>query len=103
MDLCSHLKDKDLKAFNFHDFLEFDLVLYFTYAVAGGKRYLLGEKDENLEKDKKKYQRMKLLDTILKTIFYVIVFWYTFIRYDIFGVSRMFCSLVNRYHALRNC
>lgn len=35
MDLCKDLKNEDMKAFNFHDFLEYDLILYFRYAVLG--------------------------------------------------------------------
>lgn len=103
MELCSSLKDTDLKSFNFHDFLEFDLVLYFSYAVAGGKRYLLGEKDEDIPKHKKKYHRMKILDATVKAIAYFFCFWLIFVRYDIFGASGLFCSLINRYHAYKSC
>jgi hypothetical protein len=97
MALCNSLKIQDLKAFNFHDFLEFDLVLYFRHAVLGGRRYLLGEKDERLPMAKRKYRVMKALDTFVKGMFYSFLFFMIFIKYDVFGISKRFCSVLHYY------
>lgn len=103
MDLCRHLKDSDLKSFNFHDFLEFDLVLYFSYAVKGGRKFLLGEKDEDIPKHKRKYFRMRMLDKTVKFILYFTLFWFTFVKFDLFGVSGVFCKLVGYYQGNKIC
>lgn len=95
MALSSHLKLQDLKAFNFLDFLEYDLVLYFRHAILGSKKYLLGESEENLPAAKKKYRMMKVLDTIVKTFAYCFVFYMIFIKYDIFGItSNILCNIL---------
>lgn len=86
-----------MKAFNYHDFLEYDLVLYFRHAVMGGRKYLLGEKDERLPMAKRKFRRMKALDRIVKALAYSFVFFIFFIKYDIFGISKRFCSVLNYY------
>lgn len=98
MDLCNNLKIQDIKAFNFNDFVEFDLVLYFRHAVLGGRRYLLGEKDDRIPYAKKKYQMMKFLDRLVKTLFYGLIFFMVFIRYDAFGITRMFCNFFTRFN-----
>lgn len=98
MSLCSNLKIQDLKPFNFNDFLEYDLILYFRYAVVGGRKYLLGEQDERIPIAKKKYRRMKILDLVVKSLVYGLFFWLVFIKYDIFGVSRRFCAMMKYYH-----
>lgn len=69
-----------MKAFGYLDFLEYDLILYFRYAVLGGRRYLLGEKDENLPKAQKNFRRMRLLDYFVKTLLGAILFYYVFIK-----------------------
>lgn len=98
MSLCSNLKLQDLKSFYFNDFMEFDLILYFRYAVLGGKKYLLGETEERIPIAKRKYRRMKLLDQAVKAFFCILLFWLIFIKYDILGVSRKFCISIGRYH-----
>lgn len=98
MALCSNLKTQDLKSFNFLDFLEFDLVLYFRGCVLGGRRYLLGEKDDRLPIALRKYKIMKYLDKFVKVLFYGSIFFLIFIKYDIFGVSRKFCSMIQNYN-----
>lgn len=87
-----------MKAFNFNDFVEYDLVLYFRHAVLGGRRYLLGEKDERIPIAKKKYQMMKLLDGFVKTIFYGLIIFMVFIRYDTFGITRKFCKFFEHFY-----
>lgn len=103
MALCNNLKIQDLKAFNFHDFLEFDLVLYFRHAVLGGRRYLLGEKDERIPIAKKKYRLMKLLDGLMKTFVYGFLYFMIFIKYDVFGITKMICMISNYYNNYTKC
>ncbi len=94
MELSANLKLEDLKAFNFHDFLEFDLVLYFRHAVLGARRYLLGEKDERIPMAKRKYRTMKILDAIVKILFFGFWFFIIFIKYDILGIKRLLCTML---------
>lgn len=68
INLNHDLKLNDVRTFGYLDFLEYDLILYFRYAVLGARRYLLKQKDENLEKAKKNYQRMRFLDIFVKTL-----------------------------------
>lgn len=96
IELCSFLKLEDVKAFNFTDFLEFDLILYFRYAVLGGRRYLLGEKDDDLPKARRKYKRMWALDKFVKLMFYGFIFYYIFIRQNFLSISTLFCGLIAR-------
>ncbi|KAG5684738.1 hypothetical protein PVAND_013952 [Polypedilum vanderplanki] len=98
MALCLHLKLQDLKAFDFHSFLTYDLVLYFRNASLGARKFLLGEEEDNILQAQTKLKRLKLLDAIIKTFIYCILFWYFLIKYDTFGLSRIFCGLVKRYH-----
>jgi hypothetical protein len=99
MELCTHLKLEDLKSFNFTDFVEFDLVLYFRYAVWGGRKYLLGEKDSTIEYSKRKYHRMKTVDAFLKAVLFTSILWLVFIKYDFFGTTRLLCYVANFYRA----
>jgi hypothetical protein len=82
-----------MKAFNFHDFLEFDLILYFRYAVLGGRRYLLGEKDKNLPKARRHFVRMRLLDRTVKTIIWGCLFYYIIMNQNFMFLSSTFCAL----------
>jgi hypothetical protein len=93
MGLCNDLKLKDMKAFNFHDFLEFDLILYFRYGVLGGRRYLLGEKDENLPNARRRFLRMRLLDRTLKTLVWGSLFYYIVMKQNFMFLPSLFCSL----------
>lgn len=83
-----------MKAFNFYDFLEFDLILYFRYAVLGGRRYLLGEKDEDLPKARRNSRRMKMLDYFVKSLLYGLTFYYIFIKHDFLTILSTFCKLI---------
>jgi fatty acyl-CoA reductase len=98
MDLCSHLKLQDLQQFDFHDFLTFDLVLYFKNSTIGARRYLMGESDDKLPQAKKKYRKMVLLDAFVKVLFISVLLWCLLIKFDTFGLSRLYCSLIRRYH-----
>lgn len=68
-----------MKSFSFIDFLEYDLILYFRYAVLGGRRYLLGEKDVNLPRARKHFRRMYVLDKVLKVLFFGSLLYYIFL------------------------
>lgn len=97
INLSNDLKLTDLKAFYFNEFLEFDLILYFRYAVLGARRYLLGEKDVGLPQARKKYQRMKFLDYFVKSLLYGFVFYVIFVKHDFLMVCSSFCKLIGCY------
>lgn len=88
MTLCSSLRDEDDKAFYYKDFTEYDMRLYFSNCILGARRYLLGEKDEDLPKARLQYDRLKILDKCVKIVFYGILFYVLFIRYDLISVSK---------------
>lgn len=94
INLSHDLKLKDMKAFYINDFLEFDLILYFRYAVLGGRRYLLKEKDENLPKARTNYRRMKYLDIFVKTLIFAGLFYFIFIKHNFLLISSTYCKLI---------
>ena len=81
--LGREIRHEDIKDFNYRDFIEFDIMLYFRNCILGARRYLLHEKDEDLPNARKHYKRMKVLDKVVKSIFYFIVFYYIFIKFDV--------------------
>lgn len=93
INLSTDLKLADMKAFAFNEFLEFDLILYFRYAVLGARRYLLGEKDKNLPRARRHFLRMKFLDLFLKSLVYGFIFYYILIKHDFLKISSTFCKL----------
>lgn len=99
ISLSSDLKLKDMKAFNFYDFLEFDLILYFRYAVLGGRRYLLKEKDKNLPRARRNYRRMKFLDYFVKALIFGSIFYFVFIKHDFLW----FASTISRIFGKCEC
>jgi fatty acyl-CoA reductase len=98
MALCTQLKMQDLKAFDYHDFLTFDLVLYFKNATLGARKYLLGEGEDNIPQAKKKLRRIQLLSAVMKILFFGTLVWCVLIKFDTFGLSRVYCVLIKRYH-----
>lgn len=95
INLSNDLKATDLKAFYINDFLEYDLILYFRYAVLGARRYLLHEKDDTLPNARKHYLRMKLLDSFLKVIFIGLILYIILVKYDMLMLSKLVPSLWN--------
>lgn len=98
MSLSGDLKLQDLKAFYINDFLEFDLILYFRYAVLGGRRYLLQEKDDDLPKARRHFRRMKYLDYFVKGILIGFLLYYFFIKHNFLMISTSFCRLISSYN-----
>jgi hypothetical protein len=44
---------------------------------------LLGDKDENMAANLVKYQRLQMLDRVVKILPYLIAFYFVFIKYDL--------------------
>lgn len=59
------------------------MMLYFKNCLLGGKRYLLGEKDENIPWAKRNLKKMQRIDFTVKFIVYAILFYIFIIRMDI--------------------
>lgn len=92
MKLSAELKLQDLKAFYFNDFLDYDLILYFRQAVFGARRYLMKEKDETIDRCRKKNVWLYYLDAFVRTLFYGFFFYFVFIKYNFLCISSAFCG-----------
>lgn len=73
--------EQDRKAFQFNDFGSTDILSYLRGALLGAKRYLLFEKDENIPRASKKYERILLADRIIKLIFFTFLAYYALVKY----------------------
>ncbi|XP_041971130.1 fatty acyl-CoA reductase 1-like [Aricia agestis] len=74
LQLRSRIKEEDRAAF-YYDLENFDQKEYFRNAIMGGKVYILQEKMEDLPKAKAHITRMKIVDRVVKVIFYGLVLW----------------------------
>lgn len=88
--LGREIRHEDIKDFNYRDFIEFDIMLYFRNCILGARRYLLHEKDEDLPRARTHYKRMKLLDRFVKSIMFITAFYYVFIKYDLIHHSKIY-------------
>lgn len=80
--LCSFLRAEDLRDFEFrHDF-NYDQVLNIRYQLLGFRRFLMKEKDETIPKSRIRYERLELIKNTLIATFYLIGFYYVFIKND---------------------
>lgn len=86
--LSYEVKLEDEHAFSFHEAFNFDIILYIRYALTGLKKYLLGDKDENIPRNQVVFRRLKLLDRFVKAIPYAVAFYYIFIKYDLVNVCK---------------
>lgn len=90
IELTRKVKLEDMKAFDYEKCFHQDIILYFRHAMIGVKRYLLGDKDENIPKNRVTYQRLKLLDRIVTRLPYAAAFYYVFVKHDIVAVLKSF-------------
>lgn len=90
MSLDNEIKEEDTRDFHYTDFVQFDMMLYLKNCILGGKRYLLGEKDENIPHAKANHAMMKKLDLGVKATFVLILIFILVIKLDIFGLLRNF-------------
>lgn len=88
--LNKHMLIEDVKSFGFIESFEFDVILFLRYAMAGVKRYLLGDKEENLPRNRIFYKRLKVLDRILKFLPYAALFYFIFVRHDFVQVLKSY-------------
>ncbi|CAH1642238.1 unnamed protein product [Spodoptera littoralis] len=71
----SKIKKEDIKHF-YYELENVDQYKYFVNAVKGGKKYLLKEKDEDMQYAKKHYARMVVVDIVVQIIIYSTLFWW---------------------------
>lgn len=88
--ISKQLKLEDVKSFAYHDSFDLDVILYLRYALVGVKRYLMGDKEENLPRNRVVYRRLKLLDRFVKLLPFVVAFYYIFIKHDLINVCKSF-------------
>lgn len=90
VSLTDQLRHEDIKSFGYREFASFDVQLYLRYALLGVKKYLLGDKEENIGRNRVVYQRLKVVDRLVKLIPYVVAFYYIFIKYDFVHVCKSY-------------
>lgn len=87
--LSHQIKPEDDRSFSFHEAFNYDVILYLRYAVLGVKRYLLGDKDENIPMSQKLYQRLWFLDRFVKLLPFVLGF-YLILKFEIISIAKVF-------------
>lgn len=90
IQLTYEVKLEDVKSFGFDDCFHYDVIKYLRYALVGVKKYLMGDKDENLPRNRVIYKRLKLLDQVVKALPFVIAFYYIFVKHDLINVCKSF-------------
>jgi len=81
--LPSYLRPEDLKAFENTSYYRGSLISYSRFALYGFRRYLLNFKDDTLEKDRRRAQKMTMLTAIFKYLLYFILFYIIIFKTDI--------------------
>lgn len=90
INLNSFLRLEDLKAFAYRNDHYYDKVLSARYCILGYRRYLLKESDESIPRCHQTYLRIEIANNIIKSIPYLIAFYYGFVKYDLIGDARAF-------------
>ncbi|XP_050358540.1 fatty acyl-CoA reductase 1-like [Nymphalis io] len=75
INLRSKVKEVDREQF-YYEMENIDIFEFFKNSIAGGRKYLLKEKDEDIPKAMAHRQRIIILDKLLKFIFFGLVFWW---------------------------
>ncbi|XP_070495680.1 putative fatty acyl-CoA reductase CG5065 [Chironomus tepperi] len=83
LKLSSYLRPEDYKAFEFTSQLKYSLITYSRFAIYGFRRYLLNFKDEDLEKDRKREEKRRLVTNIFKFLVYSVLFYIIIFKTDI--------------------
>lgn len=90
ISLTKQLRLEDVKSFSYLDCFHYDILLFLRHALAGVKKYLLGDKDENIPRNVKIYNRMKFVDRTLKALPYIVAFYYIFVKHDLIHVCKSY-------------
>lgn len=93
MNLSSILREEDVRDFDFQDAFHFDIVLLIRYIVLGFRRFLMKEKDETLPKCRKTYKRLVILNNFVKTILYLVAFYFLFTGFNLFNLVKDYFDL----------
>jgi hypothetical protein len=79
--LSYDLRSEDIRSFGFDDDHLTDVTYLIRNALMGFRRFLMKEKDEDLENDRKKFQRISRIGKCLKYFFIFIILWILYIKY----------------------
>lgn len=74
LTICDKIKLTDLKEFDFRDCLSHDCILYMRIAMRGVRKYLIHDNLDNDEKNRMKYKFLKVIDNILYSIPYILLY-----------------------------
>lgn len=81
--LSTYLRPEDLKAFENTAHYRCSLISYSRFALYGFRRYLLNFKDDTLEKDRHRANKIRITTAIFKYLLYFFLFCYIIFRTDI--------------------
>lgn len=83
LSLCTYLNPQDLRAFDFRSFFTADIINFTRYTVYGFRRFLMNLKDEDLEKDRKMFKKLKFSWTTVKFFIYTWLFYFIFVKHNV--------------------
>lgn len=73
IELSFDLRNEDLRSFSFDESYLTDMTYMIRNALLGYRRFLMNEKDQDLEKDRRKFKKMERIGKVLRIIMITIV------------------------------
>jgi hypothetical protein len=77
------VKVEDVRAFGFEDCFTFDVIYFMTICISGVKKYLLLDNEENDNFTRFKFKILKAIRVFFLAIFYWVVFYIVFIKFNV--------------------
>jgi fatty acyl-CoA reductase len=90
IELNNVLRSDDLKAFGYEDCFTFDVIYFMTICISGVKKYLLLDDEKNENFARLKFKILKVISSIIKSMFYVLAFYTIFIKFNVIELIRNF-------------
>lgn len=79
--LSAILKDDDMRAFDIRKYETYSPILISRRLTYGIRKYLLKLKDEDLEKDRKKYQMLKMMNLGIKILILILFVFFVLYKF----------------------
>lgn len=103
IELSFDVKNEDLRSFAFDEMYLTDMTYMVRNALLGYRRFLMNDKDEDLEKDRKKYKKLERIGQVSRIIIAMIVLLFLYQKFfTIFKLIRNWrlSELVKKYSIL---
>jgi hypothetical protein len=82
INLCTYLKPEDFRSFDYRPYFTSDVINYSRVILYGFRRFLMNEKDENIEEDRKRFQKIEIAVSILKVMLFTGLFLLMFLKFN---------------------